>query len=44
MVPRQDLPSMRDTKDMIILEELDIHLNYEKYCWLSILAIPLHSP
>ena len=41
MVPRQDLPSMRDTKDMIILEELDIHLNYEKYWWLSILVIPL---
>jgi len=41
MVPRQDLPSMRDTKDMIILEELDIHLNYQKYWWLSILVIPL---
>ena len=41
MVPRRDLPSMRDTKDLIILEELDIHLNYEKYWWLSILVIPL---
>lgn len=40
MVPRRDLSAMRDTKDMIILEELDIHLNYQKYWWLSILVIP----
>ncbi len=41
MVPRNNLDSMRGTKDMIVLEELDIHLNYEKYWWLSILVIPL---
>lgn len=40
MVPRRDLSAMRDTKDMIVLEELDIHLNYQKYWWLSILVIP----
>jgi di/tricarboxylate transporter len=41
MIPRRDLPSMHDIKDIIILEELDIHLNYQKYWWLSILVIPL---
>ncbi len=41
MVPRKDLGSMRDSDDMIILEELDIHLNYEKFWWISIIVIPL---
>jgi len=41
MVPKNELPIMRSSKDLIVLEELDIHLNYERYWWLSILVIPM---
>ena len=40
MVPRENLDSLRKLDDMIILEELDIHLRYERYWWVSILIIP----
>ena len=41
MVPRENLDSLRKLDDVIILEELDIHLRYEKYWWVSILIIPI---
>ncbi len=41
MVPKGRLESLKATKDLIVLEELDIHLRYERYWWLSILVIPL---
>ena len=41
MVPKDKLESLRDSDDLIILEELDVHLKYERYWWLSILVIPL---
>ena len=41
MVPKIKLKSLKQSKDLIILEELDIHLKYQKYWWLSILIIPL---
>ncbi len=41
MIPRKQLEALRESNEMIILEELDIHLRYEKYWWLSILVIPL---
>ena len=40
MVPRENLDSLRKLDDIIILEELDIHLRYERYWWVSILIIP----
>ncbi len=40
MVPKDKLKSLRNNLDLIILEELDIHLRYEKFWWFSILVIP----
>ncbi len=40
MVPKDKLKSLRSNLDLIILEELDIHLRYEKFWWFSILVIP----
>ena len=41
MVPKTKLKTLKQSKDLIILEELDIHLRYQRYWWLSILVIPL---
>ena len=41
MVSKDKLESLRKSDDLIILEELDIHLKYERYWWLSILVIPM---
>ncbi|MFL2988585.1 hypothetical protein DBW61_01435 [bacterium] len=41
MVPKIKLNSLKQSKDLIILEELDIHLRYQQYWWLSILVIPM---
>jgi len=41
MVPRENLDSLRRLDDIIILEELDINLRYERYWWVSILVIPI---
>jgi di/tricarboxylate transporter len=41
MVSKDKLESLRESDDLIILEELDIHLKYERYWWLSILVIPM---
>ena len=41
MVPKTKLKTLKQSKDLIILEELDIHLKYQRYWWLSILVIPL---
>ena len=35
------LEQLKSSNDLIILEELDVHLRYQKYWWLSILIIPL---
>ena len=40
MVPKERLDILRTSNDVIILEELDIHLKYEEYWWFSILVIP----
>ncbi len=40
MVPRENLEELRSSNDLIILEELDIHLRYQKFWWLSIIIIP----
>jgi len=41
MVSKEKLETLKEADDLIILEELDIHLKYERYWWLSILVIPL---
>ena len=41
MVPRDNLEELRSSDDLIILEELDIHLRYQSFWWLSILIIPM---
>ena len=41
MAPKDKIESMREKNDLIILEELDIHLRYERYWWLSILLLPI---
>ena len=41
MVPKNKLEELRSSSDVIILEELDIHLRYQKFWWLSILIFPL---
>ncbi|MBC8479098.1 MAG: SLC13 family permease, partial [FCB group bacterium] len=41
MVPRDKLDNLRNSNDLIVMEELEIHLKYEKYWWLSILVIPI---
>ena len=40
MVPKEQLDILRQSNDIIVLEELDIHLRYERYWWFSILVIP----
>ena len=40
MVPKERLEILRASNDLIVLEELDIHLRYERYWWFSILVIP----
>ena len=40
MVPKDRLEFLRTSHDIIILEELDIHLRYERYWWVSIIVIP----
>ena len=41
MVPKNKLNELRTNNDIIILEELDVHLKYQRYWWLSILIFPL---
>ena len=40
LVPKERLDFLRTSKDIIVLEELDIHLRYERFWWFSILVIP----
>jgi len=40
MVPKNKLDFLRSSDDLVILEELDIHLRYQRYWWLSILIFP----
>ena len=41
MVPKEDLADLKKTNDLIIMEEINISLKYEKFWWISILIIPL---
>ena len=41
LIPKGKLDDLRNSADLIVLEELNITLKYERYWWLSILVIPL---
>jgi len=41
LVPRADLNKMRNSDDILILEELDIHIHKNKYWWVSLAVIPI---
>ena len=41
LVPRSKLDSLKNSNQLIILEELEVQLKYERYWWLSIIVIPL---
>lgn len=41
LVPKKKLSKLRSSMDFVVLEELDIHLRYERFWWISILVIPL---
>ncbi len=40
MVPKAKVSNIKESKDLIVFEELDIHLRYQQYWWLSIIVIP----
>tara|TARA_A100001011_G_scaffold344102_1_gene378911 strand:- start:583 stop:2511 length:1929 start_codon:yes stop_codon:yes gene_type:complete len=40
MVPKDKVEKLKDSIHFIVLEELNIHLNYHRYWWASILVIP----
>lgn len=40
MIPKDKISKLKDSFNFIVLEELNIHLNYHRYWWLSILVIP----
>ena len=41
LIPKGKLEDLRNSSDLIVLEELKITLKYERYWWLSILVIPV---
>jgi len=41
LVPRNKLSRLKSNSDLIVLEELDLHLRYERYWWISIIVIPM---
>tara|TARA_B100000941_G_scaffold287612_1_gene263065 strand:+ start:178 stop:1950 length:1773 start_codon:yes stop_codon:yes gene_type:complete len=41
LIPKGKLEELRNSSDLIVLEELKITLKYERYWWLSILVIPV---
>ena len=41
LVPRNKMNKLKSSLDFVVLEELDLHLRYERYWWISIIVIPL---
>jgi di/tricarboxylate transporter len=41
LVPKEGLDKMRSSNDILILEELDIHIHKNKYWWVSLAVIPI---
>ncbi len=40
MVPKDKMHKLKDSFNFVVLEELNIHLNYHRYWWLSVIVIP----
>ena len=40
LVPRTKLDRLKSSLDLVVLEELDLHLRYERFWWISIIIIP----
>ena len=40
MVPKDKINKLKDSLNFVVLEELNIHLNYHRFWWLSVLVIP----
>ena len=40
MIPKNKMHKLKDSLNFVVLEELNIHLNYHRYWWLSVLVIP----
>ena len=41
LVPRNKINRLKSSLDLVVLEELDLHLRYERFWWISIIIIPL---
>ena len=41
LIPRDRLDRLKSNSDFVVLEELDLHLRYEKFWWISIIVIPM---
>ena len=41
LLPKKRIDRLRSSDDLVVLEELDLHLRYERYWWISIIVIPL---
>ena len=41
LVPRDRLDKLKSNSDFVVLEELDLHLRYERFWWISIIVIPM---
>ena len=40
MIPKEKIHKLKDSLNFVVLEELNIHLNYHRFWWLSVLVIP----
>ena len=40
MIPKDKIHKLKDSLNFVVLEELNIHLNYHRFWWLSVLVIP----
>ena len=40
MIPKDKIHKLKDSLNFVVLEELNIHLNYHSFWWLSVLVIP----
>ena len=36
-----ELERLKSNSDFVVLEELDLHLRYERFWWISIIVIPM---
>ena len=41
LIPRDKIDRLKSNSDFIVMEELDLHLRYERFWWMSILVIPM---